>query len=50
MCGILGTYNYLDKEKFSSSLEKLHHRGPDSFGIVLVNEKVFFWSQKIIHY
>lgn len=47
MCGILGTYNYLDKEKFSSSLEKLHHRGPDSYGILFLNEKCFFGHKRL---
>ena len=47
MCGILGTYNYSDEEKFKISLGNLHHRGPDSFGIELVNEKCLFGHKRL---
>ena len=39
MCGIFGVKGTIDRERLSSSLASLSHRGPDDHGIFIDNEE-----------
>mgnify|MGYP001268423340 CR=1 FL=1 len=40
MCGILGTIPITDYNVFRHALDTLEHRGPDDFGIEIVNNEI----------
>jgi len=47
MCGILGSIPPLPKELFKKALDELKHRGPDSYGIELIDNKAIFGHRRL---
>ena len=49
MCGILGVYDSsgVNKSRFTESLSKLYHRGPDNQGEKEINKKLFFGHTRL---
>lgn len=47
MCGILGTVPYTPYEEFKPTLDTLYHRGPDSFGIEVIDTDVTLGHRRL---
>ena len=49
MCGILGIYDSssINKSRFTESLSKLYHRGPDNHGEKEINKNLFFGHTRL---
>ena len=49
MCGILGIYDSssVNKSRFTESLSKLYHRGPDNHGEKEINKNLFFGHTRL---
>lgn len=47
MCGILGTIPATEKSEFKVALDKLHHRGPDSFGIITIDRHISLGHRRL---
>jgi asparagine synthase (glutamine-hydrolysing) len=47
MCGILGTVPNTEFNIFKNALDTLFHRGPDSYGIEIINEQVSLGHRRL---
>ena len=49
MCGIIGIYDFsgVNKSRFTESLSKLYHRGPDNQGEKEINKNLFFGHTRL---
>lgn len=47
MCGILGTIPASEKNLFAQSLQTLHHRGPDGYGIAHISNEVSLGHKRL---
>lgn len=47
MCGILGTIPATDENIFKIALDKLKHRGPDSYGIVNIDNNITLGHRRL---
>ena len=47
MCGIVGTLPSTEKNFFKKSLETLHHRGPDGYGIETIDNNITLGHRRL---
>lgn len=47
MCGILGTIPSTEEGRFKEALDKLYHRGPDSFGIITIDKDITLGHRRL---